>query len=317
VPTQLNKLSSEFNQWALFAQGNYDLTDALELTVALRYDEDHREQTDLLTARTDDATFSKFQPKVSLSWQATPDALLYATFAEGYKSGAFNPPPSPTQSFPLVVKQEGSTNYEVGTKTSWLDDTLQVNASVYYTDYEDIQVFRLDLQTGGQVAINADEARIRGAELELISRPLRGLELTAAYGYTDAEFTNFNGTGTFDGNRLPNTPLDTFNGAVRYEHALADALRLVTRVDYHLTGSIYFADENVGYQPAYQTVDAQIGFERDNWALTFWGSNLLDERYVSSVYMRSISPAIYGRLGIDAFQPEPGATYGAELRWRF
>jgi iron complex outermembrane receptor protein len=215
------------------------------------------------------------------------------------------------------VKQEGSTNYEVGTKTSWLDDTLQVNASVYYTDYEDIQVFRLDLQTGGQVAINADEARIRGAELELISRPLRGLELTAAYGYTDAEFTNFNGTGTFDGNRLPNTPLDTFNGAVRYEHALADALRLVTRVDYHLTGSIYFADENVGYQPAYQTVDAQIGFERDNWALTFWGSNLLDERYVSSVYMRSISPAIYGRLGIDAFQPEPGATYGAELRWRF
>jgi iron complex outermembrane receptor protein len=317
VPTQLNILSGEFDQQAVFAQGSFDLTDALELTVALRYDRDKREQLDRLTLRTDEATFSKFQPKVSLAWKVTDDAMLYATAAEGYKSGAFNPPPSPTQTFPLVVKQEGTTNFEVGMKSAWLDNKFQANVSAYHTDYEDIQVFRLDLQTGGQVAINADKARIQGVELELIARPVQGLELTAAYGYTDAKFTNFDGTGAFDGNRLPNTPEYTFNAAGRYEHPLANDFSLVTRLDYHLTGSIYFADENVGYQPTYRTVDAQIGLEKARWSVTLWGENIFDEHYVSSVFMRSISPAIYGRLGIDAFQREPGATYGAEFRWRF
>ena len=317
VPTQLNELEGEFYQWAAFAQANYDLTDALELTVALRYDEDQRQQLDVLTQRTDEATFSDLQPKVSLAWKTTDDVMLYATFAEGYKSGAFNPPPSPTATYPLVVEQEGTTNYEVGMKSTWGDGLLQANLAAYHTDYEDIQVFRLDLQTGGQVAINANEARLRGVEIELLARPLRGLELSAAYGYTDAEFTDFDGTGNFDGNRLPNTPEYEFDAAARYEHPLRADLMLVTRVDYHLTSSIYYADENVGYSPSFQTVDAQLGVETDRWAFTLWGRNVFDERYVSSIYMRSISPAIYGRLGIDAFQPEPGATYGAELRWRF
>jgi iron complex outermembrane receptor protein len=317
VPTQLNLLESEFNQWAVFAQGNYDITAALEVTVALRYDEDKRQQDDLLGNRTDEATFSDFQPKVSLAWQATPDAMLYATYAEGYKSGAFNPPPPPGATFPLIVQQEGTKNYEIGAKTEWLDHRLQLNSSLYYTDYEDIQVFRLDLQTGGQVAINADKARIQGIELELTGRPTQNLELTAAYGYTDAEFTDFNGTGVFDDNRLPNSPLYTFNAAGRYEYPLDNGLAIVSRLDYNRTGAIYFADENVGYQPTYDTLDAQVGLESDRWSVTVWGRNVLDERYASSVYMRSISPAIYGRLGIDAIQNEPGATYGAELRWSF
>jgi iron complex outermembrane receptor protein len=317
VPTQLNILESEFDQWAVFAQGNYDLTDALELTVALRYDEDKREQHDVLGNRTDEATFSDFQPKVSLAWKATADLMLYATYAEGYKSGAFNPPPNPTQTFPLVVEQEGTSNYEVGAKSTWLDNRLQLNGSLYYTDYEDIQVFRLDLQTGGQVAINANEARIQGVELELVTRPAQGLELSAAYGYTDAEFTDFDGTGVFDGNRLPNTPRYTLNAAARYEYALRNGLGLVTRVDYNRFGDIYFADDNIGYQPTYDTLDAQIGVEGERWSLTFWGRNVLDERYASSVFMRTISPAIYGRLDIDAIQNEPGETYGAEFAWRF
>jgi len=175
----------------------------------------------------------------------------------------------------------------------------------------------LERITGGQVAINANEARLQGVEIELSARPLESLELTAAYGYTDAEFTDFDGTGVFDGNRLPNTPLYTFNAAARYEYPLDNGLGIVSRVDYNRTGTIYFADENVGYQPTYDTVDAQIGLEADRWSVTLWGRNVLDERYASSVYMRSISPAIYGRLDIDAMQNEPGATYGAEFRWRF
>jgi iron complex outermembrane receptor protein len=317
VPTQLNVLEGEFKQSALFAQANYDITDALELSVALRYDEDQREQLDVLGARRDEATFSDFQPKVSLSWKPTPGVMLYTTYAEGYKSGAFNPPPSPTQTFPLVVKQEGTDNFEVGVKSSWMDHRVTANASVYYTEYSDAQIFQLDLQTGGQVAINANAVEIRGGELELATRPMRGLELSAALGYTDSEFTDFNGTGLYNGNRLPNSPKSTFNASGRYEWPLSGDKSLVARLDYHRVGGLYFAEDNVAYQPSYETVDAQFGLEAGKWSVTLWGKNIFEEHYVTSVFMRTISPAIYGPLGLDFYQTDPGAVYGAEFRWRF
>lgn len=317
APTQLNILQGEFEQSALFAQASYDITEAVELSVALRYDEDKREQNDLLGSRRDTATFSDFQPKVSLSWKLTPDVMLYGTYAEGYKSGAFNPPPAPGQTFPLVVQQEGTDNFELGLKSSWLDQKLVANASLYYTEYHDAQIFQLDLQTGGQVAINANEAEIRGGELEVAARPVRGLELSAAFGYTDSEFTDFNGTGLFDGNRLPNAPKSTFNASGRYEWPLQGDLSFVARLDYHRVGGLYFSEDNVAFQPSYETVDAQLGLDGANWSFSVWGRNIFEENYVTSVFLRTISPAIYGPLGKDLFQPDPGPVYGAQLRWRF
>src|SRR6185295_9072080 len=162
------------------------------------YDADRRKQLDLLTTRQDSATFSDWQPKVSLAWKPSDALMLYATYANGYKSGAFNPVPGPGAFYPLVVKQEGTDNYEVGLKSSWLERRLQVNAAAFYTDYTDAQIFQLDITTGGQVAINSDKAKIKGAEVEIAARPVRGLSLSLSYGYTNAEFTDFNGTGLYD-----------------------------------------------------------------------------------------------------------------------
>lgn len=317
IPQQLNTTRGDFQQWAAFAQANYDLTPQLELTLALRYDEDRREQLDVLTARRDEATFSDLQPKVSLAWKGTDDMMLYATYAQGYKSGTFNPVPGPGAFFPLVVEQEGTDNYEVGMKSSWLDRRLRVNVAAYYTDYQDAQIFQLDLSTGGQVAINADSAEIKGIEVEVAARPMQGLDLSFAYGYTDGTFTDFNGTGVNDGNRLPNAPRDGLNAGVRYEHPLTAATSLLTRVDFNRTGRIYFAEDNAVYQPSYSTVDAQLGLQGERWTATLWGKNVFDKRFVTSAYSRAISPLIFGTLGIDPFQIDPGAQYGLDLRWRF
>ena len=317
IPQNLNTTDSEFDQWAVFAQANYDIAEQLELTLALRYDEDKREQLDLLTTRTDEATFSDFQPKVSLAWKPSSDMMWYATYAEGYKSGAFNPVPPPGATFPLVVEQEGTDNYEIGMKSSWLDRRLTANLSAYYTDYTNAQIFQLDITTGGQVAINADEARIRGAELELVARPLDGLDLSVSYGYTDATFTDFNGTGLYDDNRLPNAPRNNLMAGARYEHALNEAISWIGRVDYYRTGDIYYSEDNVVYQPAYDTVDLQLGLQGERWSATVWGKNVFDERFVTSAYSRAISPLIFGSLGIDPFQIDPGARYGLEFRWSY
>ena len=317
IPLDLNTTEGDFDQWAVFGQLSYDITEALELSVALRYDEDRRKQLDNLTARRDQATFSDTQPKVSLGWKLTPDVMLYTTYAEGYKSGAFNPPPGPGANFPLIVQQEGTDNYELGIKSTWLDSRLRVNASVFRTNYENAQIFQLDLTTGGQVATNADEARIEGGELEFAARLGRGLDFVTAYGYTDAKFTDFNGTGLYDDNRLPNAPRSSLNAGLRFAHQLNGALELVARTDYQRTGRIYFSEDNRVYQPSYDTVDAQLGLSGERWTVTAWAKNLFDQRFVTSAYSRAISPLIFGALAVDPYQIDPGATYGLELRWSF
>lgn len=317
TPIDLNTTEGDFEQWAVFAQANYDLTEQLELTIALRYDEDQREQDDVLSGRYDEATFDEFQPKVSLAWKPTEELMLYATYAEGYKSGAFNPPPPPGAAFPLVVDKEGTDSWELGIKSSWLDGRMQLNAAAFYTDYTDVQVFQLDVLTGGQVALNADEAELKGIELEFAVMLAEGLELNASYGYTDAEFTDFDGTGLYDGNKLPNTPEDKLNVGLRYQRPLADGIDWIARADYAHTGEIYFAQDNLVYQPDYDTLDLQLGLSAERWSVTLWGRNVTDENFATSAYSRMISPTIFGHLRIDPIQIDPGFVYGIEGRWSF
>ncbi|HKX55986.1 MAG TPA: TonB-dependent receptor [Xanthomonadales bacterium] len=313
----LNTLEGNFDQWAIFGQANYDLTEQLELSVALRYDRDDRSQYDLLSGRTDSATFEDWQPKVSLAWQQSDNLMLYGTYAEGYKSGAFNPPPPPGASFPLVVEQEGSDGFEAGMKSTWAERRLLLNLALFYTDYTDVQIFALDLSTGGQVALNADEAEIKGGEVELVAIPAEGWELSASYGYTNAEFTDFNGTGLFDGNSLPNAPESTLNLGARYEHPLADDKSLISRLDYRRTGKIYYAEDNLIYQPSFDTVDAMISLQGERWTVSLWGKNIFDERYVTSAFSRWVSPLIFGTLGVDIIQINEGVRYGIDLTWDF
>jgi iron complex outermembrane receptor protein len=317
IPLQLNTTEGDFSQSAIFAQSSFDINDRLELTVALRYDEDQRKQLDVLTGRRDQETFDEFQPKVSLAFQATDAAMLYATYAEGYKSGAFNPPPGPGALFPLVVEQEGTDSYELGMKSTWFGGRAQANVALFYTDYTNVQVFDLDLTTGGQVAYNADEAELNGYEIELAAIPFENFELTASYGYTDATFTNFNGTGLYDGNRLPNTPKNKLNIGGRYEIPATDELNWVLRANYEQTGTIYFQHDNLVYQPSYQTFGLQFGLAGERYSVTVWGKNVFGEDYATSAYSRLISPLIFGVLQLDPVQINPGPQFGIEGRWNF
>lgn len=307
----------DFEQSAVFAQTNYDLTDALELTAALRYDRDSREQLDRLTQRVDSAAFDKLQPKVSLAWKITPQHLLYGTFAEGFKSGGFNPPPPPGAAFSLVVDQEETRSYEAGFKSTFWEDRLRANLAVFYTDYTNPQMLRLDLQSGAQVALNANEARIRGGELEISMIPLPGWELHAAGGYSDATIRDFDGTDTFRGNTLPNAPDYTLNVGTRYSRKLWGDLGLLARMDVNFIGRTYFAEDNLISQPDYHTVDAMLGLETSRWSASLWGRNIFSENYAVSAFARSISPLLFGQLGVDPYQIAPGAQYGVAVSFKF
>lgn len=317
IQQNFNTTKGDFDQWAVFSQIGYDLTDTLEVTAALRYDQDDRSQLAPLINRRDKARFKDLQPKVSLAWKLSPDAMIYATYAEGYKSGTFNPPPAPGASFPLVVEQEGTDSYEIGAKTSWLERRVVANVSAYFTRYDDPQIFRFDVTTGGQVAINANKAKIKGGEFELTARVVHGFDLLLGYGYANAKFTDFDRTGLFDGNRLPNTPRYTLQVGGRFERPLNASMSLVTNVDYRKSGDIYFGEDNLIYQPSFQTVDARVGLQGDNWSVALWGRNIFDEPYAMSAFSRGIAPLIYGSLQVDPYTINPGRIYGIEGRWKF
>jgi len=157
--------TNDSESYAIFGQGTYDLTDRLELSVALRYDEDQRSTVDLAQSTESlSRTFSQFQPKVSLSYDVSDEVLLYATWGKGFRSGGFNGFAAPVEA--RTFDAEVSTNYEVGFKSTLADGRLIANGSLYFIDYEDQQFFAF-FDAFTSAIVNADATDIYGVEFEL------------------------------------------------------------------------------------------------------------------------------------------------------
>ena len=312
-----------FNQYALFGQVNYDITPQLELTAALRYDVSDGRIDDFFSSLVTEETFEALQPKFSIAYRPSEQLMLYATYSQGFKSGSFNPAAA-GPAFPRVVGEETSRNYELGFKSTLLDRRLIFNGAAFYTEHLDPQIFQLDPATITQGSLNANRVEITGFELELNARPVRGLELNAAFGYLDAEIDDFNGTALYVGQQMPNAPEFTLNVGAQYRFPITPSVGLRARVDAALVGRQSFQDFQFPqndqlylYQPTYGTVDAQLGVEGDNWTATLFVRNLFERDYATSAFSRYIFAAALVPLNSDAVQPDPGRIVGAEVSFRF
>jgi iron complex outermembrane receptor protein len=203
--------------WAVFLSTDYDITDKLTLTTAIRYDEDDREITRLdgPTVNTggegigssvfgaectigvggcvprgfvEKQTFKAAQPKVSLAYQANDDLMLYATYARGFRSGGFN------ASGALLAEtydKEILDSFEIGQKSTWLDGTLRLNAAVFYEDYENVQVFEFDGAIFVQSLFNIPKSEVYGAELSFDWAATSSLTFSGGIGLLESEIKEF------------------------------------------------------------------------------------------------------------------------------
>lgn len=301
-----------------------------------------------------DETYSELQPKLTWRWSATENLSTYASYGVGFRSGGFNSLgsediieqfygsfPTAPQNITDEYDEEISTTFEVGVKSQWLDNTLQLNAAVFYTDVEDNQFFSFYAGSFGllRVVNNIDEVTVQGFELDGVWLPTDWLSIYGGYGYTDGEIDKNKNRPYTKGNELPYAPESTANLGAQVNFPITGSMNLIGRLDWVYTGETWFhtVQDNsgiinsftdlseiygvpgFGFGPAnfsrskrdgFDTMNLRVSLEGENWDITAWGRNITDEEYLEEVIP---APEFGGSFAHDSI----GRTYGLDLTYRF
>ncbi|MEF2231114.1 MAG: TonB-dependent receptor [Pseudodesulfovibrio sp.] len=266
---------------ALFGQATYSFAEKFHLTGGLRLDytqlqgeQDYEDFFGTAYDFDDHIYNTELLPRLTLAYDLTEDAMVYATASKGFLAGGFNTSFGSSQR-QFTYDAEHLWSYEAGAKTSWLDNRLQVNLAGFWQEIDDKQILN---QIGTNMWIdNADKARSIGFELDIKARPVRGLDLFAGLGYVDANFSDWdNGIDDYTGNALPFAPDYTYHAGVQYRHASG----VFGRLD--MTGvSSYYTDSGNKYEcEEYQIYNTRLGYEAEDWDIVLWCKNIFDHEYI-------------------------------------
>ena len=142
-----------------------------------------------------DRSEDDFSPNVTLRWLSSDSGMLYATYAEGFKSGGFQFPnyvPQAALTRDLVeYDSETTTHFEIGGKRAFANDRARLTWAAWSTDFEDIQVSGFDAVTLIQNVNNAAQANSTGLELDLVAQLADRLTLSTSVAWTEAEYDDF------------------------------------------------------------------------------------------------------------------------------
>ncbi len=284
---------SRFREVAGFASATYKILESWDVTAGVR--ESHNVQTVNESAfgflfGTDASapevtpfpkvSQSKFTYSVSSSFHFSPDQMLYARIATGYRPGGAN---KIVPDAPATFGPDTTTNYEIGIKTEWLDHRLLVDLTEFYIDWKNTQITGV---TPLQLTYlsNAGAAVSKGTELTSRVMPLPGLKLGLNLAYTDAYLTvDAPGLGGVQGDPLPSTPKFSGSLTLNYERALtADYKAQFDSVwRYEGARNTAFPDGFTVGSPntrlaSYSTLDLSAGLSHDWWTARLFVRNATD-----------------------------------------
>ena len=318
--------------WAVFADLDFDITDRLEGSVALRYDNDERKNTTETPAEflpTPTAfpgqvrkhSWDELQPKVTLRYKPAADRALYIGYSRGFRSGGFNQTGVGAANIPGIqdlFDKETADTYEAGFKGEFMDRRLATNLSVYYTKANGSYFFVFDPNTSTQNLGNLGDVDYKGVELELKGRVTDSFEAYLGLGYTDSEIKQSDRDPNDVGNQAPLVSEYSVNLGLAYRQELAafGGASLFVRTDLDVTGPTWFYPDNFTERDTVSLVNLRVGLDSKSWSVTAWAKNLTDEDYTAEW-----SPG-------PQFFPNPGYTnnfvfkalprrWGVDLAYRF
>lgn len=338
----LNSKNWEVESIAIFADLTYRVTDNLDLIIGGRYTED--DVTNEVAAFgigpgpdcvdgppcfvnsarppvSEGDKFEDFAPRIVARYTINDDMNVYGTISKGYKAGGVavgnNTNADGSPGFGVPFAEEELWNYELGFKGEFADNTLRLNASIFYLEWSDLQLesFRFltpgDLSSNFEQTVNIEDAEGKGAEVELLWAATDRITVVSSLGYLDTEITSDTTaeiTGGFvvelEGYEIPKAPELTFNASVQYRHPFGDNEGWIQLEFIHRDGQ--FSDvESLTYDqtdgpspnggparnsiaefgdypfrtPDYDIWNLRAGFDMENWRFTAYVQNLDEEKY--------------------------------------
>ncbi|MEM6611179.1 MAG: TonB-dependent receptor [Cyanobacteria bacterium P01_C01_bin.72] len=306
------------NTLAFFGQASYKPLKSLTLTAGLRYegfDSELSNETvsDFIGFGTTTTNFDDIEqdddiilPRFVAEYRFNPSLMMYGSIARGYKPAGVNY--FATTADVITFDTETSTNYELGIKSSFLNERLQLNLAGFFSPVSDFQLIVFNETTLRSTVENAD-ADIAGLEVELRANPFQGFEAIAGFGYLDATFDESNDSAAGEGiedNNLPYVPDYTYNLALQYRFPVG----IFARAELQGFGTAFFDNENDIQQDAYALFNARIGYEGNNYGIYFYANNIFDTEYLTTAF--NFGPS----LGEIASFGAP-ANFGLQVRTKF
>ena len=341
----------------LFGEATFSLTEQLRLIAGIRYNHETKEALNgnaayagsltpslvptspqvvfaynpaTATAVTNvKATFNSTTYRAGVEFDVNDDVMLYGSYSTGFLSGVMN------QNGTVTLPQT-SRSFEVGLKSRFLDDRVQVNLSLYDVRYSELATtFQIPNPNNiGQfitLSSNGGTLNARGAELAVATRPMDNLNLSFGASYLDAEYGRFgmNLPGGFQvingavpasrfidlrGERPPYTPKFTFSASASYDIDLGNG-NLTPRLQFRYSDS-YFAHGGLpfdisGFQKSFTQTDIRIGYapHDERWGIEVFVENLEDEMLNQRTQT--------GGDGLQQANYGLPRNYGARVKFRF
>lgn len=347
---------TDTESYSVYGQASIDLADQWSMTLGGRYTEDTKEANvyryrffenvypgdvedgtvevsdgNLANSFEGEETWSHFSPRIGVEYQASDDLMLYASYANGFKSGGYNMRGDISADPETVAPFTPETvdTFEIGFKSE-LTDSLRINATFFYSDYTDMQVTVFRETTNDnfqQRVVNAGQAEISGLELETIYAATDNLTLNLGLGYMDTEFVEFTdidpNTGEIgdvaDQRDIPNTPDLSINAGVNYT--------LVADIgDFVFTASASYRSETQIFPSAdarldedeYTIVNVGVNYYHSdgNWSASLQGRNIFDEQVRIAGYNFSGTSQIGTEEVIVGYYNDP-ATVSLTVKYEF
>jgi iron complex outermembrane receptor protein len=238
---------------------------------------------------------------LSAGYKLQPALLLYSSLSHGEKSGGINLAVPGAGGIPsMLVGAERANAFELGVKSAWLANRLQLNGNLFATIVRGYQSNAYDPVTRASYLTNAGDVRTRGVELEAIATPARGLTLRANGSFNDASYLRYTNapcppekSGTFcdlsGRNALVNAPRWIGNLGVQYARGVSDGLQGFVNANYAYRSSTYGTLDASEYAriPGYSVSNLSLGVRSTRgaaWDVSVWVKNAFDKQYYTSMW---------------------------------
>ena len=264
--------------------------------------------------------------RAGLDLKLDPNTLLYANVSKGYKGGSFPDLSAfaPSQYYPVV--QESLLATEVGFKSTFKEQRLQVDGALFYYDYKNKQV-RGSINSGFPFGvlpalINVPKSHEYGFEMQAVWKPTPGWTVGLNGTFIKSKIDNFNNDRSYDdftlvthnfaGEPLPNAPEVMANADLQYEWDLSGGYTAFVGGNVNYTSATHsgFGEYELEKVDPYALLDLRAGVESfdRHWRATLWAHNVTDKYYwINQLRIGDTTTKVTGMP----------VTYGANFTYRF